>query len=108
LVDQINCSPKLSNSGDPEKHRIVPEALYALVSSPKTNFKFVVGSHDDMEEINDLTLRFLMRDVRLMPMARTKSEIDVMRPLVIEWSLLHGYQYSPRLHVEEHGDVRGV
>ncbi len=108
LIDQINCSPKLANCGDPPERRTIPDALIALSYSPKTNFKFVVGSHDDMEEINELVTMFDMRDVRLMPMARTKQEIDTMRPLVIDWAALHGYTYSPRFHVEEHGDTRGV
>ncbi len=107
LVDQFNCSPKLANSGDPEDKRITP-ALSILARSSKVNFKFVVGAADDMKEINDLVTIFDMRDVRLMPMARTKQEIDKIRPLVIDWAALHGYTYSPRLHVEEHGDTRGV
>ncbi len=50
LVDQWNVSPKLANSGMPLEDRINEEVLTKL-SKYNTQFKFVVSSRQDWEEI---------------------------------------------------------
>jgi organic radical activating enzyme len=40
-LDQINCSPKLSNSGMTEKQRIVPVAIERIMEHRNYQFKFV-------------------------------------------------------------------
>ncbi len=51
-IDQINCSPKLSNSGMTEKQRIVPEAIKNIINSYRTyQFKFVISNEEDVQEL---------------------------------------------------------
>jgi 7-carboxy-7-deazaguanine synthase len=107
-VDQINCSPKLRNSGDPEHKRIVSHVLEELAQLDKTNFKFVVGSPYDMVEIESLVVRYKMREVWLMPLGRTQSELARTTPVVGRLATRYKFNFSPRIHIEKFGDRRGV
>ena len=49
-LDQINCSPKLSNSGMPEKQRIVPHAIKRIMEHSNYQFKFVISNEEDVQE----------------------------------------------------------
>ena len=51
LLSQINCSPKLSNSGMTEKQRIVPEAIERIKQHSNYQFKFVISTEDDVKEL---------------------------------------------------------
>ena len=110
LVDQINCSPKLSNSGDSKAKRVQPKALEALVASEKVFFKFVVGSPDDMDEVLEYVNDYFIppQRVYLMPLGKTKKELAVTSELVRKLAVWHNFIYSSRLHVELWGTVRGV
>ncbi len=107
-IDQINCSPKLTNSGDPRARRIKPKVLQALSGNNKTTFKFVVDSIGDITEVLDLVDEFHMRNVWLMPQARTKAELERSYPQVCEWAMNHGFYVSSRQHIEKWGSQRGV
>jgi len=50
-LDQINCSPKLSNSGMTEKQRIVPESIKRIMEHDNYQFKFVISTEEDIKEI---------------------------------------------------------
>lgn len=101
LVSQINCSPKLSNSGtdNPISKRENPEALIKLASLNKTIFKFVVTGEKDMPEIINLVERYNMKNVYLMPEGRTKEEQERKQVMISELCTKYGFSYSPRLHV---------
>ena len=51
LSDQYNVSIKLSNSNVLDTDRLVPNAIEFFRESKKSNFKFVVDSKNDMEEV---------------------------------------------------------
>ena len=51
MLDQINCSPKLSNSGMTEKQRIVPEAIERIKLHKNYQFKFVISTEEDVLEL---------------------------------------------------------
>ncbi|NBV10385.1 MAG: hypothetical protein EBS04_02825, partial [Chitinophagia bacterium] len=51
IIDQINCSPKLSNSGMTEKQRINPEAIKRIMEHNNYQFKFVISNEDDVKEM---------------------------------------------------------
>ena len=51
LLDQINCSPKLANSGMTEKQRIVPAAIKRIMEHNNYQFKFVISTEEDVKEI---------------------------------------------------------
>jgi 7-carboxy-7-deazaguanine synthase len=108
---QINCSPKLSNSGIDWERRIVPEALERIVGMNST-FKFVVsGASSDLQEIaelNDSVLKVDPSRIYLMPEGITQEAITERLPLVMAQAVEHGYGVSPRLHVLAYGDRRGV
>jgi len=108
LVDQINCSPKLSNSDNSQAQRERPHALQTLAQSSKTNFKFVVATPVDIEEILGLVNKYQFRDVYLMPQGRTKNEICSSQDLVQSLCTQHGFHFTSRLHILEHGNKRGV
>jgi len=110
LVNQFNCSPKLANSGpdNPLAKREIPLALQTLAGLPITTFKFVITSDEDLREVTALTQKYSMRNVFLMPEGRTKEEQlrnqDGVRKLCQDY----GFNFSPRLHVLEFGNKRGV
>lgn len=110
LVDQINCSPKLSNSGVDNRlsMREKPEALLALASSPKTSFKFVVTSDQDLTEIDSLISRFSMKEVFLMPEGKTRTEQLARQDKVKKLCEEKGFKFSPRLHVLENDSKRRI
>lgn len=110
LIDQINCSPKTSNSGADNRQsmRERPEALKGLSASPKTSFKFVVDSEDDLVEILDLIKKYDMKEVYFMPQGRTRVEQLKNQDRVKEMALKHSFHFSPRLHVLEFDNKRGV
>lgn len=109
-LDQINCSPKLSNSGIPEKQRIVKEAINRIMWHPNFQFKFVVSNEDDITEMFDdfiipfdiplsnvvcmpaLTSRenFFERTQWIMEMAKKYKFIGLTRNHVAAWDALTG------------------
>lgn len=69
-LDQINCSPKLSNSAMPAEKRINGEALKMINEHKNSWFKFVVSNEENlMEAENDMIKPFNLdsRKIILMP-----------------------------------------
>lgn len=110
LIDQINCSPKLTNSGpdNPLRKREVPLALQTLSCSDKTSFKFVVTGEQDIEEILNLVATYTMKSVYIMPEGKTKKEQLARQGQIKKLAKKHGFIFSPRLHVLEHDGARAV
>ena len=121
-IDLASISPKLASSTpttekDPqgdgewaERHedrRIDMSVLCQLVESYEFQLKFVVTSRDDMPEINQLVERLREAaattirdsDILLMPEGMTRERLAETRNLTAEMAMEHGYQYTPRLHV---------
>lgn len=107
-VDQFNCSPKVSNSGNDTHLREKAQALRTLAASPKTNFKFVVSRQEDITEILDLVTRYKLNPVYLMPEGRTKEELAAHTDFVTELCATHGFLFTPRLHILKFGTQRAV
>jgi len=108
LIDQINCSPKLANSGDPFNLRIKEKALQVLVQSGKANFKFVVSTDDDIQEIVQLVRTHKMQEVYLMPEGITKEALQQKEQQVKTLCQVHGFHFTQRLHIIELGGGRLV
>lgn len=127
-IDLASISPKLANSTptaakDPqgdgewadqhENRRIDIDALCKLVETYEFQLKFVVTGRDDMPEINQLIDRLrdaagtAIRDsdVLLMPEGATRERLAETRELTAEVAMEHGYQYTPRLHVDLWNDA---
>lgn len=109
-VHQWNVSPKLSNSGNPEKLRIKKEALEYFAADPRTVFKFVICNAEDFAEMEELVARFfLSKDtIMLMPEGRNPESLQKNRLWLAEQCIQHGYRFTPRLHIDLWGAKRGV
>ncbi|MDP3697675.1 MAG: 7-carboxy-7-deazaguanine synthase QueE [Candidatus Taylorbacteria bacterium] len=110
LIDQINCSPKTSNSGPDNrpKMRERPKALQKLASSSKTFFKFVVSNESDLVEIKGLISKYNMKNVYLMAEGSTREEQVGLGKEVLQMCRENNFNFSPRLHVLYWDRARGV
>lgn len=108
LVDQFNCSPKLSNSGDDHSLRIKPFVLSNLAVNGKTNFKFVISRDEDIAEILILVHEYQMKEVYLMPEGTTKEALQNKTAVVKELCREYGFKFSPRIHITQLGGGRLV
>lgn len=110
LIDQINCSPKTSNSGSDNRleARERPKALWKLALNDKTFFKFVVRDRTDLPEIKSLISRYNMRNVYLMPEGDTREQQYQLSGEVEELCRENNFNFSPRLHVLYWNRMRGV
>lgn len=108
LVDQFNCSPKLSNSLVPKEQRIRHQALDALAKNPKTTFKFVIGNDNDANEVMDLVQTYGMNQVYLMPLGKYVDELAITREPTKALAEKLGLNFSDRLHVTMFGGKRAV
>jgi organic radical activating enzyme len=74
---QINCSPKLANSGNPLKKRYKPEVLHDINGLPQSSFKFVVQTEDDLSEVERIVHEVGMDadKVLIMPEGHTAETV---------------------------------
>ena len=109
-IDQLNISPKLTNSGVPESLCIKPEALTGLAKSTKADFKFVIETEADFAEVRSLisTFEIAADHVFLMPKAISADELEANSGKVADLCKEHGYRFSDRLHIRLFGAKRGV
>ncbi|MCR9197068.1 MAG: 7-carboxy-7-deazaguanine synthase QueE [Planctomycetaceae bacterium] len=117
--DLMAISPKMRNSTPEdltwsarhEETRFQPAVIRSLYARYTAILKFVIDSPADVAEVNAYLQQFpeVSRDsVWLMPQARTQEELRARQPVVQAAAKEHGFRYSPRLHIERFGDVRGV
>ena len=97
-VQQWNCSPKLSNSGETKERRYKHEVL-ELLSYLNTQFKFVVSSKEDIKEIRDNFSYFGCEKFVLMPAGDSFESLKFTRQLVAEECIQLGWRYCDRLHI---------
>lgn len=109
-IDRFNVSPKLANSRVPESMRRKPEVLSALAATGKADFKFVIGSQEDLDEALVLVADAAIdpEQVFLMPEALTLAELEANQSAVAAMAQAHGFRYSDRLHLRLYGAKRGV
>lgn len=105
-VNQWNISPKLFHSGNSSSKAICPEILQIFSKTYKAWFKFVVNHKSQWSEIEALHLP--KKQIILMPQAKTKEELDLLRPLVAKLCLQHQVRLGERLHLTLWGTKKGV
>jgi len=121
--DLASISPKLSNSVPTEERagawqarhneaRLQPEVLRAWVKQCEYQFKFVVTSASDLDEIKTL-LRAIEHPIppeKVMLMAEgvDSQTIRGRDQTLIEICKQEGYRYCNRLQIELFGDTRGT
>ncbi|OGQ47196.1 MAG: hypothetical protein A3H42_00440 [Deltaproteobacteria bacterium RIFCSPLOWO2_02_FULL_46_8] len=109
LIDQYNCSPKLSSSKNGKKLRET-EAFFMYAKNPKAWFKFVLTAPEDLNEINRLVKKYdldLSR-ILLMPEGKTKEELKGRSKWLGTLAKENNFRFTPRLHIELWGNQRGV
>jgi 7-carboxy-7-deazaguanine synthase len=93
-IDQYNCSPKLTGSGNKEYD-------LKLLPNEKTWYKFVIDSDDDMNETLTYIQKYNLpsKKIQLMSQGRTKAEQEEKMDWVEQLSQKHGFLFTPRLHI---------
>ena len=110
FADQYNVSVKLANSLVSEKERIQPEAIRFFAQSPKSNFKFVLDTPQDFEELEKIVKDFGIdaKKVYLMPQGINTQILQQKQQYLVEFCKAKGFNYTDRLHILIYGDKRGV
>jgi 7-carboxy-7-deazaguanine synthase len=108
LVDQWNVSPKLANSGMPKEDRINIDVLTGL-SYYHTQYKFVVSSGKDWEEIKQDFLPYLPKNyITLMPAGSNQDELKETKEVVAEICKENYLRLTNRLHIDIWNKKTGV
>lgn len=101
-IEQINCSPKLANSGMTEKQRIVPKAIERIMEHPNYQFKFVISTEDDVKEIfRDFIEPFEipLKNVYCMPGLDDQSDFHERTQFCLEMAKKYRFVGLTRLHI---------
>lgn len=110
-LDQINSSPKLSNSGMTAKQRIVPEAILRIMQHENYQFKFVVATEEDIQEaFRDFIKPFNIpiKNVCMMPALDDQSKYHERTNFICEMGKKYKFIAAQRLHISSWGAVTGV
>jgi organic radical activating enzyme len=102
LIDQINCSPKLSNSGMPEKQRIVPHAIKRIMEHSNYQFKFVISNEEDVKELlRDFVDAYSipLKNVVCMPGLDDQDDFHERTNFVLELAKKYRFRGLTRLHI---------
>jgi len=102
LLDQINCSPKLSNSGMTVKQRIVPEAIERIKQHTNYQFKFVISTEDDIKEMfRDFVEPFNipLKNVVCIPGLDSQTDFHERTQFVMEMAKKYKFRGMTRLHI---------
>jgi organic radical activating enzyme len=102
LLDQINCSPKLENSGQARNKRIVPDAIKRIMEHRNYQFKFVISTEDDIKEIfRDFVEPFNipLKQVVCMPGLDSQSDFHERTQFCLEMAKKYKFRGLTRLHI---------
>lgn len=111
ILDQINCSAKLENSGMFEKKRIVSDAIKSIMFHKNYQFKFVISNESDWAEIErDYIIPFQIPLTRVVCMPGLDSQADFFERtrFVLEMAKKHKFIGLTRLHVAAWDRTTGV
>lgn len=101
-IDQINCSPKLANSGMTEKQRINPEAIKRIMSHSNYQFKFVISNEEDIQEIfSDFIVPFSipLKNVVVMPGMDARWQFHERTNFIMEMAKKYKFRAMSRMHI---------
>lgn len=104
FIEQINCSPKLRNSGNK------PYPLKIKPNNKKAIYKFVVQKKEDLKEIKSYLKKNKIpkEKVYLMPEGMKRAEVLRRSKWLIQSCNKEGYHFTPRLHIMLYDDKRAV
>lgn len=105
----FSISPKLSSSGNNGKGINIP-ILTEFNNRYDCQFKFVVNSLIDLEEINELVKKvgIFPSNVYLMPQGISIEQINEKMPMIFEMCKQTNFNYSDRLHIRAYGNKKGI
>jgi len=110
-IQQINCSPKLANSGMAKSMRINPEAIEQIKNNEFGYFKFVVSTEEDIEEIqNEWIIPFNIdpTQVIIMPGCDNRADLAERTKFLFEMTKKYGYRGITRQHILAYDLTTGV
>ena len=102
IIDQINCSPKLSNSGMTEKQRINPDAIKRIMQHGNYQFKFVISTEEDVQELfRDFVVPFSipLKNVVCMPGLDDVANFEERTQFCLEMAKKYKFRGLTRLHI---------
>ena len=109
LVNQWNVSPKLSNSGNEKNIRYKPEVIKILSQQKNVQYKYVVASKEDFNEIvNDYITLHGTSKTTLMPAGENEGLLELTREQVAELCIENGIRYTDRMHIVIWNQKTGV
>ena len=111
MIDQINCSPKLANSGMTEKQRIVPEAIERIMEHNNYQFKFVISTEEDVKELfRDFVEPFKipLKHVVCMPGLDDAANFEERTRFVMEMAKKYRFRGLTRLHIAAYNQTLNV
>lgn len=101
-LDQINCSPKLSNSGLEAKQRINEAAIRRVMEHKNYQFKFVISNEEDVQELfRDFVVPFSipLTNVVCMPGLDDVANFEERTQFVLEMAKKYRFRGLTRLHI---------
>jgi organic radical activating enzyme len=103
-------SPKLSSFSPRGLKEYNQHWSEAAQNTNFVNYKFVVDSEDDIEELQAFIKEENIPNsaVWIMPKGKTKEEQLKRFPMIWNFCVEQGYNFSPRLHILTFGAKRGV
>jgi organic radical activating enzyme len=102
ILNQINCSPKLTNSGMTEKQRIKPEAIKRIMEHKNYQFKFVISTEEDVLELfRDFVTPFNipLKNVICMPGLDSQTDFHERTQFCLEMAKKYKFVGMTRLHI---------
>jgi 7-carboxy-7-deazaguanine synthase len=102
MLNQINCSPKLANSGMSKKQRFNEEALKRIMEHKNYQFKFVISNEEDVQEIFSefvLPLSIPLKNVVCMPGLDDQDDFHERTNFVLEMAKIYKFRGLTRLHI---------
>ena len=102
ILDQINCSPKLSNSGLDAKQRINEAAVRRVMEHKNYQFKFVISNEEDVQELfRDFVVPFSipLTNVVCMPGLDDVANFEERTQFVLEMAKKYKFRGLTRLHI---------
>jgi organic radical activating enzyme len=101
-LSQINCSPKLANSGMTEKQRLVPDAIKRIMEHKNYQFKFVISTEEDVQELfRDFVEPFKipLKNVVCMPGLDDAEDFEERTQFCLEMAKKYRFRGLTRLHI---------
>lgn len=111
ILDQINCSPKLSNSGMTQKQRIVPESIKRIMEHRNYQFKFVISNEDDIFEMFETYIKpfnIPLKNIVCMPALTSQEDFFERTQWCMEMAKKYKFIGLTRLHVAAWSALTGV